>query len=318
MKQVLIGVGIGLCCMSLSLFAGEKVDQTIKAAKDGYVEIEHINGYADIKAWDKPEVRVVGELGDRTKKFVFERDGNEIVIKVKVKNGNNWGSWGSDDGDELEIFVPKGSKLNYSSVNANVEGAGIDGGAHFDTVNGSIEVKDLAGRIRLESVNGNINASKLKGDVKIETVNGEIRSSSNSGKEDRYESVNGDIVITSSSSEIRAETVNGDIELELSEIKHLNLDTVNGSIEAKLDLQKDGDVRASSVGGSVALYFQKDVSARFDIRGHAGGKIVNKLSDDKMQKAKYGPSRWLEFSLNDGHGKVNVSTVSGRVRLDKK
>lgn len=318
MKRVLLSVGIGLCCISQSLFAGEKVDQTIDAKKDGYVEIKHINGYAEVKAWDKAEVRVVGELGDRTKKFIFERDGNEIVIKVKVKNGKGWNNWSSDDGDELEIFVPKGSKVNYSSVNANVEGSGIEGGAHFDTVNGGIEVKDLAGRIRLESVNGNISASKLKGDVKIETVNGDIRSTSNSGKEDRYESVNGDIVITSDSSEINAETVNGDIELALSEVRHLSLDTVNGSIEAKLNLQPGGEVRASSVGGSVSLYFQKDVSARFDIRGHAGGRIVNKLSDDKIQKAKYGPSRWLEFSLNEGDGKVNVSTVSGRVRLDTK
>ena len=112
MKKVLIGVGIGLCCISQSLFAGEKVEQTIKAEKDGYVEIDHLNGYAEVKAWDKAEVRVVGELGDRTKQFIFERDGNEIVIKVKVKNSNSWGNWSSDDGDDLQIFVPKGSKVN--------------------------------------------------------------------------------------------------------------------------------------------------------------------------------------------------------------
>ena len=316
MKQLLLSVGIGLCCIGPPLFAGEKVDQTLAADKDGYVEIEHINGYVDIKVWDKAEVRVVGELGERTKQFIFERDGNEIVINVKAKNGQGRHNWSSDDGDKLEIFIPKDSKVNYSSVNSDVKGTGIEGGAHFDTVNGDIEVNGLAGRIRLESVNGDISASKLKGDVKIETVNGEIRSTSSSGKKDRYESVNGDIVITSGSREINAETVNGDIKLALREIKHLNLDTVNGSIEAKLNLQPGGEVRASSVGGSVSLYFQEEVSARFDIRGHAGGKIVNKLSDDQVQKAKYGPSRWLEFSMNSGNGRVNVSTVSGRVRLD--
>ena len=52
--------------------------------------------------------------------------------------------------------------------------------------------------------------------------------------------------------------------------------------------------------------------------GHAGGKITNNLSDDKMQKAKYGPSRWLKFSLHGGSAKVDVSTVSGRIKLDKK
>ena len=316
MKSVLLGMG--LLCISLALFAKDKVDKTIDAAKDGYVEIEHLNGVAKITGWDKSEVRVVGELGERTDKFIFERDGNEVVIKIKVKRSSSWGNWGSDDGDELEIFIPLNSKLNYTAVNASVEALNIAGGANIDTVNGSIEVKKLAGRIRLESVNGDILANELEGDVNIETVNGEIESNSSKGKDDRYSSVNGDIQITSESTEIRAETVNGDIELQLGKIQQLTLDTVNGSIEAKLELQKGGDVRASTVGGSVALYFQEDVSARFDVRGHAGGKIVNKLSDHEVEKAKYGPTRWLEFSLNGGNGKVNVSTVSGRVRLDKK
>jgi DUF4097 and DUF4098 domain-containing protein YvlB len=316
MKQVLLGMV--LLCTSLSLFAREKVDQTIDAAKDGYVEIEHLNGVAEIKGWDKSEVKVVGELGDRTDEFIFERDGNEVRIEVKVKRGHGSGHWGSDDGDQLEIFIPINSKVSYTSVNADVKASDIKGGANIETVNGEIGVIKLAGRIRLESVNGDISANGLEGDVKIETVNGEIKSHSSKGKDDRYGSVNGDIFITSESSEIRVETVNGDIELELGKVEQLTLDTVNGSIEAKLELKKGGDVRASTVGGSVALYFQDDISARFDIRGHAGGKIVNNLSGDQMEKAKYGPSRWLEFSLNGGNGKVNVSTVSGSVRLDKK
>ncbi|MFT5674851.1 MAG: DUF4097 and DUF4098 domain-containing protein YvlB [Paraglaciecola sp.] len=316
MKHVLLGMG--LLCISLSLFAKEKVDQKIDAAKDGYVEIEHLNGAAEIKGWDKSEVRVVGKLGDRTEEFIFERDGNEVRIEVKVKRGHGSSHWGSDDGDQLEIFIPINSKVSYTSVNADVKASDIKGGANIETVNGEIGVIKLAGRIRLESVNGDISANELEGDVKIETVNGDIKSHSSEGKDDRYASVNGDLLITSGSAEIRAETVNGDIELQLGNVQQLTLETVNGSVEAKLDLQKGGDVRASTVGGSVALYFQDDVSARFDIRGHAGGTIVNKLSEHKMQKAKYGPSRWLEFSLNEGNGKVNVSTVSGRVRLDTK
>jgi len=60
------------------------------------------------------------------------------------------------------------------------------------------------------------------------------------------------------------------------------------------------------------------VSARFDLQGHAGGRIVNKISDAKEQRAKYGPRRWLEFSHNGGNGRVDVSTVSGRIKVDTK
>jgi DUF4097 and DUF4098 domain-containing protein YvlB len=309
---------ITLLVSSISVFAGEQVDKTLDANKNSYIRIEHINGQAKINSWDKAGVKVTGTLGDRTDKFIFERDGNDIVIKVKVKKHSGWGNWGSDDGDDLAIFVPASSKINYSAVNADVEVNGVRGGADIETVNGTQDVKKLAGRIRLESVNGDINATELEGDVKIETVNGDIHSSSSQGRDDRYSSVNGDIAVKSQSEQLQAETVNGDIKLSLDSVRQLNLETVNGAIEAKMNLQKNGEVTASSVGGSVELYFQDEVSARFDIQAHAGGDIINKLSEHKVQKDKYGPSRWLEFSLNGGNGKVNVSTVSGRVKLDRK
>lgn len=316
MKKLLLAAS--LWCFTCMGLAAEKINRSLEVSNTPYVQIEHVNGSAKVIAWDKSEVKVVGSLGDRTDKFIFEKDDNEVLIKVKIKSKSVWNNWGGIDGDDLEIFVPRQSKVFYSAVNADVELEQIRGGARVETVNGSIDVKGLAGRIRLESVNGRINADSLEGDVKIETVNGSIDSRSSKGKEDAYESVNGDIQVVSDSGDIRVETVNGDIELQLGKVNQLNMDTVNGSIDAKLNLERNGEVEASSVGGSIRLYFQPDVSARFDIEGHAGGKITNNLSDDKMQKTKYGPSRWLKFAINGGSAKVNVSTVSGRVRLDKR
>jgi DUF4097 and DUF4098 domain-containing protein YvlB len=316
MKKLLIFAG--LLCLSWTALADEKINRSLDVSKTPYVQIEHVNGSAKVIAWDKSEVKVTGTLGDRTEKFIFEKDDNEVLIKVKVKNNHGWNNWGSDNGDDLEIFVPRQSKVYYSAVNADVELVQVRGGARVETVNGAIDVKELAGRIRLESVNGRITADSLEGDVKISTVNGTIYSRSSKGKEDSYESVNGSIEVFSESGDINVETVNGDIELELGKVNQLDLDTVNGSIDARLELAENGEIEASSVGGSIRLYLQSDVSARFDIEGHAGGNIINNLSDDKMQKAKYGPNRWLKFSLNGGSAKVNVSTVSGRVKLDKK
>jgi DUF4097 and DUF4098 domain-containing protein YvlB len=316
MKKLLII--LGFLCISIDVLADEKVNRSLEVSKTPYVQIEHVNGSAKVIAWDKSEIKVTGLLGDKTEKFIFETDNNEVFIKVKVKNNNGWNNWGSDKGDDLEIFVPRQSKVYYSAVNANVEIEKVRGGVRIETVNGSIDVKELAGRIRLESVNGRITADSLEDDVKISTVNGTIDSRSSKGKEDSYESVNGSIAVFSESGDINVETVNGDIELKLGKVHQLNLDTVNGSIEARLELDENGEIEASSVGGSIRLYLQSDVSARFDIEGHAGGNITNNLSADKMQKAKYGPNRWLKFSLNDGSAKVNVSTVSGTVKLDKK
>ncbi|WP_026376673.1 DUF4097 family beta strand repeat-containing protein [Aestuariibacter salexigens] len=309
---------VGFSLVSLPLTAGEKVDQTLSAPADGYVEIEHMNGRATIKGWDQDEVRVRGELGDRTEEFTFESDGNRTIIKVEVKRSSGWGGWNNDDGDRLEIYVPENSRIDYTSTNADVDVTGVYGGLDIDVVNGDMEIDDVAGRIRLESVNGDIEAKRLRGDLKAETVNGDIRAEQTESEELIFESVNGDIRVISDSRDIKAETVNGDVELTLDQVEDLNMTTVNGSLEATMNLLSGADVRATSVGGSISLYFQKDVSARFDIQAHAGGRINNDLTSDQVQKAKYGPSRWLEFSVNGGDGMVEISTVSGRVKVDRK
>ncbi|MGJ8681268.1 DUF4097 family beta strand repeat-containing protein [Paraglaciecola sp.] len=302
---------------SLNASAEQAVNKSVKAEANGQVKIEHINGNAEVRGWDKNEVKVQGTLGDRTEKFIFERDGNEVIIKVKVKNSNGWKNWNSDKGDDLEIFVPKSSQVFYSSVNAELDIREIQGSSTIDTVNGDVTAKNLGGRIRIELVNGDVAADELAGNVRIETVNGDIRTNSQNGVKDRYESVNGDIDVTSESAEVKAETVNGDMELNLKAVQQLDIETVNGDAEVKLALLKGGEVDANSVGGEISLYFQKDVSATFDIETHAGGRISNDLSEHEMQKAKYGPRRWLEFSLNGGNASVNISTVSGRVELDR-
>lgn len=318
MKTVMIGTS--LCLVSLMASAGERVDKTIEAAKSGDVEIEHVNGYAKITGWDRDEVRVVGELGDRTREFIFEREGNDVLIKVKVKGSRGgWGNWDSDDGDELEIFIPQNSRVSYDATNANVDVENVQGGASIETVNGNIEAIDLAGRVNISSVNGDIESKKIRADkLIIETVNGDLRDRDSSAKRANFDSVNGDIEVNTKVKNIHVETVNGDMDLMLAEVEDIETQTVNGSIEVSMVLLESGSVRASSVGGSIDLNLQENVSARFDIEGHAGGRITNNLSDHKEQKAKYGPGRWLEFSLNGGAAKVDVSTVSGRIRLNKR
>jgi hypothetical protein len=147
MKKLLIFAGA--LCLSWAALADEKINRSLDVSKTPYVQIEHVNGSAKVIAWDKSEVKVTGSLGDRTEKFIFEKDGNEVLIKVKVKNNNGWNNWGSDNGDDLEIFVPLQSKVYYSAVNADVELEQVRGGARVETVNGAIDVIELAGRIRL-------------------------------------------------------------------------------------------------------------------------------------------------------------------------
>ena len=114
-----------LFTIASAAFAGEKVDKTIDTSSSPKVDIEHINGKADIRVWDKSQVRVTGELGDQTEEFIFERRGDVVVIHVEVeRNSKSWFNKGKD-GDDLVIYIPSASDLHYTAVNADLTAEGI-------------------------------------------------------------------------------------------------------------------------------------------------------------------------------------------------
>lgn len=308
-------VTTALVFTTLGAIAGERVDENMKVDKDVYVDIEHTNGDAKVFGWDKNEVQVRGELDDKAKEFIFEKRGGTVIIHVKMEKSRSWSS-NKYKGDDLEIFVPMGARVEYTSVNADVQFRFLNAGLKAETVNGDIDARDIVGRIRLETVNGGIDARSLDGDLSFETVNGEINDEKSSGSEATYASVNGEIMVNSSVPEVMAESVNGDLELKLGMVQKIEMTTVNGTIDVHMDLMEGGTVEGSNVSGRINLSLQNDVSAEFDIDSHAGGRLVNNLTDDDVRKAKYGPGRWLDFTTRGGKGKVELSTVSGRIELE--
>ncbi|MDO6568532.1 DUF4097 family beta strand repeat-containing protein [Alteromonas sp. 1_MG-2023] len=312
------GVLISSSLLAVSAHAGEKIDRMLDAPNNAKIDIEHVNGDAEIRGWDKPQVQVTGELGENTEEFIFEQRGNVIVIHVEVeRSGMDW--WKNKSkvkGDDLVIFVPKTSDVNYTAVNADVEISDITQGVNVEVVNGDVLISDVADRVKVESVNGDITLKNVKGRLDIETVNGDVEAA-HSGQEDvSFVAVNGDLKLASTSPDVTVETVNGGIDLKLEKIDSLSVTTVNGTTNARMYLNKNGRLNANSVGGELHFSFQPEVAAQFDIETHAGGKITNNVSSDEAKKPKYGPSSWLRFINNDGSANVDISTVNGRITID--
>ncbi|GEA08649.1 hypothetical protein KUL42_34100 [Alteromonas sp. KUL42] len=307
-----------LLTFSLSALAGEQVDSTLDTSTSPKLDIEHVNGKADIRVWDKPQVRVTGELGDDTEEFVFEKRGDVVVIHVEVeRHDRNWFKK-SKDGDDLTIYVPASSDLHYTAVNADVNVEGITKAVDIEVVNGGVSVKNVGTKVEVESVNGDIELIDVNGHLEAEAVNGDIHVKHTGREEISVATVNGKVSVESNSPEVQVETVNGRIELKLQKIDALQINTVNGRTLANMTVNKNGSVKANSVGGTIELVFQKGVSAQFDIEAHAGGDIINKISDDSVKKAKYGPSSSLQFINNGGAANVDISTVHGRIVIEEK
>jgi DUF4097 and DUF4098 domain-containing protein YvlB len=300
----------------LVTFASEKIDEKISVPKQGKILIENQRGYIDIKTWDEDSFKVTGTLDEKAKGYTLKTEGS--VTEFIVKMPNQYRGWkNSSDGSKLTIFMPKTSELDLEGVSVDVTASKLLAGTRIKTVKGDIQASDLEGKVSLQTINGDIEGARLNGTIHYETVNGGISDRNSNGKI-RFNAVNGDIKSDTNAQDIRLENVNGEVDLRMNQLSDLRLNTVNGEIEIHVkSLNDKANINMNTVSGDVMLYFPEDISARFDIDMHAGGNVINELSDDKMKKAKYGPSRELEFVLKDGNADIEIDTVSGHIELKK-
>lgn len=312
MKAVILALGL----LPLLASAGEKIDEQINVPANKRIFIDNQRGDIRIEGWNKPKLKISGELDDEAQGYRLEvKEGRiEFIVQMPRETSSDWGR---NNGSELTVFMPKTSELGVSGVNLNVTASDLKQGTEIDVVNGDINLAAIAGNISIETVNGNVDAIGLNGDIHYETVNGEINDTDSQGMV-RFTAVNGDIKSKTQAQYVRLENVNGDIDFALDEIKRLRISTVNGKAEVHINrLLDSADVRYESVSGDAEFYFPHDVSARFEIEAHASGNIINAVSDDSVIKAKYGPASELEFSVNGGSSDIEMDTISGRIELRK-
>ena len=103
--------------------AASDVNETRDAAADGSVEIYNTAGSVTVEGWTRNEVEVIGTLGNEVEDFIFEREGDDIIIKVKAKSGRSGGRGFTSD---LAVKVPKDSSIDVATVSADIEVTGAE------------------------------------------------------------------------------------------------------------------------------------------------------------------------------------------------
>lgn len=279
------------CLLSVTAFA-EEVDRTVDASADGHVDVSNIAGSIAVKGWKRNQVEVSGTLGRNVEELIVERDGDKVIIKVKVPKR---GGRGIDS--DLRINVPQNSSIDIGSVSAD------------------IEVEGVSGEQGLHTVSGDVNTEYTGGDLSAESVSGDVEvSGDNSDGDVRVSSVSGDVTLFRVSGEVRAESVSGDIVIDEGSFTRTVLETVNGEIVFRGELLKGGKLSAETVNGDVDINFSGDVSARFDIDTF-NGNIRNCFGPKAERTSRYTPGWELSFTEGDGDGRVTISTLNGGVAI---
>ncbi len=295
LKLTLI-LGASLAMLAAPALADEEVDRTLDASRTGTVEIENTSGSIEVEGWSRDQVQVTGTIGDDVEELIFERDGDEITIKVEIEKS----IWGTSDGDgDLLIRVPAGSTVEVSTVSAN------------------IEVSDVTGEQELSSVSGDIDVSKVSGDIDADTVSGDVRIEGEGNNIDvDATSVSGGVVIQSVAGSVSGDSVSGRVEVSGSEFHDVDLETVNGRIEFTGGLADGADLDAESVNGRIEVQLSQPVSASIDIETF-NGSIRNCFGPKAERTSKYAPGMELSFTEGGGRASIDLETLNGTIVLCK-
>lgn len=315
MKHTALALAIAL--VQLPAFAaGKTINAEREVSANEKIDIEVQSGAVNIVGTSAAKFIVTGELDEQAKGFELESAGGSTRFVVKMPRSTSyWGDNDKTEGSQLDIQVPVGAVLRFTGVNTEVVVKGVAGGTRLKTVNGNVTAQDLKEDIALETVNGDITSANNHGRLQLTTVNGSIRDQGSQGRRLNVESVNGEIRLDSRAEEVNFSVVNGEGELTLTGTSRLELSSVNGEVSAVLKESKTPKINGSSVSGSTRLTLDKDINARFELEASAGGSISNSLTNDKAEKAKFGPSSDLNFTTGSGDGEVEISTVSGDIDI---
>jgi len=281
--------------VSLPAIADEETKQSLDAAADGDIRIYNTSGSIEIVGWSRNSIEVEAVLGDDVEELIFERDGNEILIKVKVPNRH----WGDIEAD-LKIHAPENSSIEVSGVSAD------------------IEVEDIHGELSLETVSGDVEVSGAESDVAAGSVSGDIEVSG-SGKEADTEvgTVSGDVVLTTLAGNVAGASVSGDVEIDGGSFREAHVESVSGDLSFFAALQNGGELTMESVNGTIEVEFSNKVSARFEVETF-NGEIDNCFGPQAERSSRYSPGLELSFTVGDGDSEVAIETLNGDVYICNK
>ena len=282
---------IGMCAAFPAL-AATPIDQTRPLDPRGRVEIDNLKGRVEVRAWDRPEVKITGSLGAGVEKLSVEGDRGALHIEVKYPNRAN-----NTEPTVLVVQVPLQADLEISTVSANIDVHGVaPRELSLESVSGDIVANGAPRRAAVESVSGDVVLTLNSGDVEASAVSGDL-------------TLNGRL-----NGEVSVETVSGNMRVDSrgERLRRLSASTVSGDAELKAALAPDGEISMESVSGDLTLIAPRDLSAK--VSGESFSGDLN-APGAKIEREEFGPGSSFHTRYGAGKGEVRIETFSGDATL---
>lgn len=273
-----------------------QIDKRLPAPPAAEIDIESPFGTVVIVGWDEAEVAVTGRLapGVEELRFDVEEDGVDISVEVP----ESW-YYDSDDDSEyrsqIEIRVPRKSKLDIETHNASVTITGIQGAVELETVNGAVSVQGEPPAVEIESVTGSVDVTAVAAEMEVKTISGSI-------------------TLRGAARAATVSSLSGAVHVEGRGFEEVDIESTAGDVTFEGTLGSEGDVEIETFSGNVEMVLSGEVLARFDFTTF-GGEIRNDIGPTPRRDGRFNPYQELKFATGFNDFDISVETFNGSITL---
>ena len=212
-----------------------------------------------------------------------------------------------DEGESLVVLrQPDVPGLAVDLVVRLVEGVALD----VRTEAGDVTVLDHPAGVRIVTRAGSVRATGARGPVEITVDSGEIRLEDVESPSVALESKSGALALTRVRGNVNARTASGAVSIRDGAGGVLSLENVSGAVEVALAEPVRGNVNVRTVSGSVTLDIPEESDCRVSLSS-LRGEVDSFLPLEELSEAE----GRITGRLGDGTGQIDVSAVTGNVRL---
>ena len=285
--------------MAHGAFAATPINESRPLDPRGRVEIENVKGSVQVRAWDRPEVKVEGSLGQGVERLEIDGDREHLSIRVKYpsRDGTMFGGGDKSEPTDLRVMVP---------IRADLE---------VDVVSAAVNVEGVASNeLSVESVSGEVTVAAAPREADFDSVSGDLMLTVNSSRVSA-ETVSGDLTLRGRlDGEVSVETVSGRIDVGTlgTRVQKLSGSTVSGDIRINTALATNGRIMLETVSGDLDLTLPRTLSA--NVRGESFSGDLS-APGAQINRPKHGPGSSFDHRYGNGDGDVSIESFSGDATL---
>ncbi|HEY2518326.1 MAG TPA: DUF4097 family beta strand repeat-containing protein [Polyangiaceae bacterium] len=263
---------------------GGTLEETRPVKADGVIDVHQFGGTVHVTGWNQNVLKVHARFeGDCH--LEIEPSGDRTGVGLSCRHGPGVG--------DIEIQVPKASRLELRTMSADVT------------------VRDMSGAQRLHTVNGDIDvAGGNPGEVEARSTSGDVTIQASAGTT-RAHSVSGTIKVTGVHGRATLSTVSGDTLLTGNDFSEISVQSVSGDVVITGSVVAQGTVEAQSHSGDIVLHLPNNTNADAELRSFNGDLVVDLGSGKKTAEKE------LDAKIGSGGAKLRLHSFSGDVRVTR-